>query len=148
MKQALEFIQIGMSLLFLGWAALCDWKKKKIPRTVIGAGIVFCLIRILLEGSGILAGSLMAAIPGAVLLLTAKISEEKIGYGDGVCVLLLGILTGYRACMAVLCISLFLLSITVIFLLLIKRVHKKSKIPFIPFLFAAKGIAVIFGSFA
>lgn len=148
MKQALEFIQTGMSLLFLGGAALCDWKKKRIPRTVIGTGIVFCVIRILLEGSSILAGSLTAAIPGVVLLLTARISEEKIGYGDGVCVLLLGILTGYRACMTVLCIGLFLLSITVIFLLIIRRVHKKSKIPFIPFLFAAKGIAVMLSSFA
>ncbi len=81
-----------------------------------------------------------AALPGLFLLVLAWLTKESIGYGDGISVILLGGMVGLRNCIWVLCISLLLLSLAGLVLLVIKRVDRKTKIPYLPFLLAAESV--------
>lgn len=88
-------------------------------------------------------GILPAVLPGLFLLILAWFTKESIGYGDGISVLLLGGMVGLRNCIWVLGISLLLLSLVGLVLLVIKRVDRKTKIPYLPFLLVAEGMLLL-----
>lgn len=79
-------------------------------------------------------------IPGMCMLLISFASNQSVGYGDGLTILMLGLLVGFKLCVGILCLSLFLISIYSIVLLIIKKANRKTTIPYIPFLLAAGGI--------
>ncbi len=145
---AMEFnIQIliyGMLFLFLGSAAYYDIRWKSIPWTILGTGVIFMVICRILQRNDEGIAMLLAVLPGIVLLFIAWATGETIGFGDGMSVLLLGGMTGFRNCIWVLCISLMLLSAIAVLLLALKKAGRKTKIPYLPFLFVAEGIFVIF----
>lgn len=129
-----------MQFAFLGVAACFDWKWKRIPWSVQGMGVIFVIVTMIMQRDRSAAEWILAAMPGMVLLMLAWVTRENIGYGDGVSVLLLGGITGLRNCIAALCLSMLLLSLAGIVLLVLKRADRKTRIPYLPFLFAAEGI--------
>ena len=73
-------------------------------------------------------------IPGILLIILAKITEQSIGYGDGIILAEIGLITGVGRCMLILATALALAGIFSLVILVIKRVDKKYRIPFVPFL--------------
>lgn len=72
-------------------------------------------------------------LPGFMLLLTAVLSN-KAGWADGVVLLLLGVMTGFRECTFSFILSMLAISVISLTLLMMKRVEKNTKIPYLPFL--------------
>lgn len=139
-EENIRFVIEAMLFVFLGLAAYFDCRFRRIPWSVLGMGTIFMIICNILQWKEFKVGILSAALPGLFLLVLAWLTKESIGYGDGISVILLGGMVGLRNCIWVLCISLLFLSLAGLVLLVIKRVDRKTKIPYLPFLLAAESV--------
>lgn len=125
--------------LYLLVVSMFDLKEKAIPWLFLVSGGV-------LVGMGAVYGiiveeiawyqPLLGMMPGVVLLVLARITE-KMGYGDGIVLMMIGGMDGYRGSFAVLCLGSFLAAIFCVVLLVIRKVKKHSRIPYVPFLTGA-----------
>lgn len=80
---------------------------------------------------------LLGLLPGAFLLATARLSHERIGYGDGVLFLAVGLLCGVSGTLSILFAALVLSAVVGGLILLIRRKPLKTAFPFAPFALAA-----------
>lgn len=142
MEEKIQFAVKIMLLIFLGIAAYFDCRRRRIPWSILGMGAVFMIICNVMQWREFRTEIFWAVAPGLLLLLLARITGENIGYGDGISVLLVGGMAGIRNCIGALCVSLLLLSLVALVLLVIKRADRKTKIPYLPFLFAAEGVLI------
>jgi len=131
-----------MLFLFLGVGTYFDLRFKRIPWSIFGVGTVFAIVASIIQRKGIILNLFPEILPGVALLLIAWATKENIGYGDGISVILLGVMAGFKNCILVLCLSLLLLSIFGIILMILKRAGRKTKLPYLPFMFIAESILV------
>ena len=76
---------------------------------------------------------LWGSAPGVLLLLMAAMTK-KAGLADGIVLLLLGVLLGYRECILSFILSLLSMSLVSLMLLALNKVRGSSKLPYLPFL--------------
>lgn len=117
-----------------------DIRRRKISPmlTLFGAaaGIAFRAVLLYPErgGSGTVLSVFLSLLPGALLLLLARLTEEKVGYGDGIMLLMLGCWTGAAAAAVSFLLALFYAAI-------VGAVSGKKEVPFVPYL--AAGFLII-----
>lgn len=124
-------------LLILG--SVCDMARKKIPVLLLAAGGaagVMAGIAGSWNGEAGIAGWISGCLPGACMVLLAFATREKIGYGDGILLMALGMLEGWSV-LADLLAALFLAAVFGSALLVLRRGTLRTRIPFVPFLLAA-----------
>lgn len=121
-------------LFYLFITSIFDLRKNAVPQGCLMTGIVIALVmagynvnRDIVAWWECTAG----VVPGLFLLLMAW-ATRKIGYADGWIMIIIGLVSGYQKCMTVLMISLLLSSVLSIFLLLLRRVNRDTKFPFVP----------------
>ena len=69
------------------------------------------------------------------LLLISKLSKEAIGSADCIIIGGLGVMLGVETQITILLIASILSSVVGILLLIVKKANKKTRLPFLPFLF-------------
>ena len=128
--------QITMGI-FLAGNAIFDIRKKEVYLfPMIVTGVIGILVQILWRS--LHWGDFWGGIGiGVALLLLAKVTNEAIGYGDGMVVIVVGLWKGFFQTVELLLISLMIAALYSILLLVVKKVGKKHTMPFIPFLFIA-----------
>lgn len=137
-------IRLLLVSLFLWTAAIPDLKTKRIPVWIPAAFLAaalaadYCFLK---EMSG--QELRMGVIPGIILLLLSAISKGRIGEGDGICLIVCGILTGITNTILIAEIALLLSSASAVALLITKRLRANYLLPFIPFLAAASSLLVL-----
>lgn len=130
MLEIIKIIVLGVFLLIEGIRDLQKHKVSMITVMIAGIlGVIFQFGIIQENGLKIIGGILI----GIVLLSLAKITREKIGYGDGWIFVVTGIYLGFHSNMYLLLLSLFLASLVSICLLVFKKVNKKTELPFVSF---------------
>lgn len=82
----------------------------------------------------------LSLLPGVFLLLISFCTREKVGYGDGLILLAIGLFTGFYQCFLIVCISLIISSVFGLLLLVFRKADKNSEIPFVPFLVIGMGV--------
>ena len=113
-----------------------DVRYKRVPVWVVllggaaavGIGIYRCVC-----GENEPVNFLTGMIPGAVLLLLA-LGTQKAGWADGVILMFLGSVMGFRQCILATMFSLLLISVLSAVLLILKKANKRTAIPYVPFL--------------
>lgn len=128
------YVIVGIIMLI---CTLADIKKKEISIwlfVVLGIATIFGCIACAEQKGYMLAAGI---IPGILLAILARITEESIGYGDGIILAEIGLLTGAGKCMLILAIALAMAGVFSLGIVIIKKVDKRYKIPFVPFLTAA-----------
>ena len=109
---------------YLGICSCYDCRYRRIPlwllRLGIGMGFLYAAV-MLLTGRIVWQMALAGAAPGTVMLLYSRLSQEKLGWADGLMVLV--------AC--------FFTFLAALLLLLSGKGSKSTKIPFAPFFLAA-----------
>lgn len=124
-------------LCMLGIAGIVDLKWKKINILLIIpfliAGII-CNLKFKFLSFPVILGGMAI---GLIMFLVGAITQGKIGYGDGLILIVTGLYLGFFDNLFLLLSATFLAAIIGVLLLLIKRVNKNYEIPFIPFLFLA-----------
>ena len=124
---------MGIYLLVL---AAEDMFKKSIPLFLLIAGVIPCALSFALGPRPSAADRILGLSLGLVLLLAAKLSREKIGYGDAAVFCITGIAMGLRKGAVMTSLALFLLPVYAIVMLAKGRLNRKSRLPFLPFMFA------------
>lgn len=127
----------GVIIVFLIPCAITDLKSKTIPIwwTVV-FGISAMIYQIFWKKQK-LEAILFSMIIGVTLLVAAKISNQRIGYGDGIIFLILGLWIGFWDGISLLFFSLILSSIISVYFIIVRRKGRDYRIPFIPFVTAA-----------
>lgn len=127
----------GVIIVFLIPCTITDLKSKTIPIwwTVV-FGISAMIYQIFWKKQK-LEAILFSMIIGVTLLVAAKISNQRIGYGDGIIFLILGLWIGFWDGISLLFFSLILSSIISVYLIIVRRKGRDYRIPFIPFVTAA-----------
>lgn len=124
--------------------SIMDTRSKSVPAWMLWIGTASAAGVLLYEGiSGRLNGwqACRALMPGLILLAVAY-ATGKAGLADGVILMLLGIFMGYEGCVAASLGGLFLIALCSGVLLMMRRVKRDTRIPFVPFLAAAWLIVV------
>lgn len=132
-----------LALVFLVLGSIQDIRTRRIPRWFLAAGVLLALIMLVVQGShdsSAIPSNLVAVIPGAMLLALAWITEEQIGVGDGLCVMIVGLLVGTPMIYLLLMTALLFSSAWAAGLLLTRRGTRCTRMPWLPFL--AAGLAV------
>lgn len=135
------WIEITVFLL-LAVCAVVDGIKKEIPLAVVWCGILLAVI-LHINGSlgeGTWAAALLSVLPGVVFWTISLITGEKVGYGDGWMLVMIGLFTGLRRCFLILFTGLMLESAVVLFLLAVKKISTDKAVPFAPFLLMGMGV--------
>ena len=133
---------IGVFLVLAG-SCFYDIRQKKIPMWMLGVGgvwaVINCIFLVVAEGILIMLQTVFwGLLPGVGLLVLGFLTEKKVGYGDGLLLIIIGILEGGKMVFLTFCIGLFLQSLGAVLLVIVKKADKQTKIPFVPFLLAAR----------
>lgn len=132
--------------LFVGICALCDGIKKEIPLVVVWIGL---LTGIILRTVGIMEKEnglalVFSLIPGILFWMISFVTREKVGYGDGWVLLMIGVFAGFLRCFLTLLIGLVLESVILLVLLMLHKIQKDGEVPFVPFLLLGLGVVWCF----
>ena len=144
MHEMLEVILKLVLLLGLFYIAWCDYKTKLIDvkwLLIVGA---IGVAGILLRNDVIMLGkALLGMLPGFCLLMTAWISEESIGYGDGWLFAMTGIFLGCLQNAILLLGSMILAGIFAIACLVLKKKRRNDRVALAPFVLTAYVLFVL-----
>ena len=130
--------------VFLGICAVCDGVEREVPLVVVWLGIITAVVLHLqgLGGNRTWQNVALSVIPGVTFWILSFISGEKVGYGDGWILIMIGLFMGLWKCFLILIIGLILSSLVVLILLAVRRVSRDYQLPFAPFLLFGMGVVV------
>ncbi len=136
----------AVSLVFQIILSVEDIRTRRIPTVILYPFLVCGILWGILRGDPV--QFVLSAVPGAVSLVIARVSGEKIGYGDGLVMLSLGGLIGCKgtvfAIMSGIMLSgLFSLGLIIFCRIGKKKISKDSRIPFLPFLLAGQIVGIL-----
>lgn len=134
--------------IYLIALSIMDIREKQVPLYLLLAGLILSMVigigtEISEEGIGGKSSLLrlgwkmmLGLLPGIFFLGIAWFTANA-GKADGLVLMILGFLTDYHICMAIFCASLLFISLFSICMMALRRIHKKTRLPYIPFLTAA-----------
>jgi leader peptidase (prepilin peptidase)/N-methyltransferase len=140
MVNCILMIVIGVMLLFAG---IADIKSLSVSRRFIFIFLAICLVTVFTGQSPNLMSALLGTLVGICALGISIISDGQIGKGDCYVIAALGLVLGFRGSLVVVCISSMIMCIIAVIMLILKKGDKKTKLPFIPVLFASYAIFII-----
>jgi len=137
---------------YLGAGAFLDGRYKRVPLLYLLMGGVLggYFLWVDRAASPVFFDQLaLRMTPGIGVLIYSRITKERIGYGDGIMMIILGGFLTYPEIWWVWCGGILLFVMTAGILYLCKRIQKNTKLPFFPFLWmgylAVRGIAYVRG---
>ena len=121
-------MEIGMAIVFGACCSVTDCVRQRIAAWTLWAG----------AAAGVCAAGIRLSrgreAPAGVFLAMSLLTEGKIGKGDGLMLLVLGLLLGWRLCLSVLCTASLLAGVWAGIGMTAGKLRKTSRLPFAPFL--------------
>lgn len=135
------WIEIFLFFL-LAICAVCDGLEKKIPLAVVWIGIATAIVLQMqgMSGEWSWLSITLPVLPGVIFWMLSLITGEKVGYGDGWMLIMIGLFMGLWRCLLILLVGLVSESFVVLILLVFRRVSKDRQVPFAPFLLFGMGV--------
>lgn len=127
----LDVIICGVYLCIL---AAIDIRFRKLPIWMLLAGVGGAMIYQIVWSELPIVLSVAGGAAGIVFLLSSKVTEEALGFGDGILIVALGIYIGFWNILGLLTISFILAAGFAMVVLVLKKFHRKTGFPFVPFL--------------
>ena len=130
--------------VFLGICAVYDGIQREIPLVIVWLGMIAAIVLHIqgLGGNQTWQAVALSAIPGVMFWILSFITGEKVGYGDGWILIMIGQFLGLWKCFLILMIGLMSSSLVVLFLLVVRRASRNYQLPFAPFLLFGMGVVV------
>lgn len=75
---------------------------------------------------------ILSMLVGVIMLVISYLSREALGYGDGMVVLVTGVLCGIKLTLITICNAFFVMSVLAVYLFIRKGLFYKEKVPFVP----------------
>ncbi len=134
MKDMTIEIILGIFLLI---CTVTDIKKREVKPAVLAIfGLTAAVLYLILRPVGLFE-EIMGVLIGLFFVALYYISEEKIGLGDGLVMTVTGIFLGGRGNASLIMMAAFMSAIVSIVFLIIKKAGRKTKFPFVPFIFVS-----------
>jgi len=130
---------ISTLILMMG-LSIVDIKQRLVPIWGIILIVLVSIIHVLIDTSYTWFDIGLSCVPGLLFVGIALLTRGKMGIGDGLVTVAIGIGLGIEECVYSLMIALFLNCLIAGALLAIKKVRKDTQIPFIPFLTIGMGV--------
>lgn len=130
--------------VFLGICAVYDGVERKIPLVVVWLGIIAAIVLHVQGrgGNGTWQAAAASVIPGVAFWMLSFITGEKVGYGDGWMLIMIGLFMGLWQCFLILMVGLISSSLVVLILLAAGKASRDYQLPFAPFLLFGMGVVV------
>lgn len=140
------YISVIIWLLLLSWQ---DIRKKEVSIQLLFAGIAIAIVSIgaaigMNQEENIWLSKGVGMLSGILLVLLSKATKGQIGMGDAIVLTVTGVVFGFWDNLFLLFYSLVLSAVHAAILLIMKKIHKKQSIAFLPFV-AIGTLGVIFG---
>ena len=117
-------------------ASIQDLRKKEVSLILLGISFLSTLFSLGLQEGGLFnMNHLWGSCIGIFLCFISILTKGAIGWGDGLVFVIIGFGLGFSHTLSILFLSLFLTALFSIGLMVVKKVNKKTTIPFIPFVF-------------
>ena len=129
---------IGLYLLIM---SIIDFRKKEIPLLPGVICLTVVSAAMLVFGTGLLS-LVMGVFIGVFLFGISRLSRGGVGEADALVYAVTGAGLGFYGNLELLLISLVLAAVVGLFLLVVKKVGRKYRMPFVPFTFVAYGMVV------
>lgn len=140
----MEVIGKVITSVFLISGTIYDCKTKKVPGIVVIAFPITGMLFSLLYNTSNSWNWLLGASFGVCFFLLAKVTKQAIGYADAWMITGIGATLGITLLLPIFLGALFLTIPVSILLLFLRKVTKKTRLPFIPFLLTAFCIQLLF----
>lgn len=134
----------ALALVLLCICSVFDIRKKELPLMILITGFLAALgtnMWYIYKGLETVSGIAESSLPGMLFLLLSFCTREKVGYGDGLMLIILGLFLGFFRCFLILCIGLIFLSVLALILLIFRKAGRNSRLPLIPFLTIGMGVS-------
>ncbi len=118
--------------LVMGVGSVYDIRYQRIPVWLLGGGALVLCTFVLIEGDVFSPIRIMGLVPGVVIGIVGHLCKA-VGSGDGVLIVLIGYVLGIWNLCTILCAAFALLMVVAGCLVCIKKIGRKSKLPFYPF---------------
>lgn len=128
--------QISITGIWLLLLSVSDIRKKSFPVWMLGIGVVGAAGVLCLEmaaGRVVGVSILKSVLPGLLFLLIAAVTKNM-GYGDGMVLILLGLMRGQKHCVTALMLGMLVISFFAVVVLILRRAGRNTRLPFLPFL--------------
>jgi leader peptidase (prepilin peptidase)/N-methyltransferase len=139
----INFIMMLIIGIMLLGAGIADIKSLRLSRFFIVAFLIVCIGTVFTNKSPDIIAALLGTLVGICALGVSLLSDGQIGRGDGFVIASLGLVLGFRGSLTVVCIASMIMCIVAVVLLILKKGNRKTKIPYIPALFAGYTIFLI-----
>lgn len=116
-----------LAMAVLTGLSVMDYRIRKVPRDVLLLCMAGVIIYQVLTGNVDWKLSVAGGLSGILFLWISKITNEAIGYGDSLAILILGIYLGIWGLLEVLMTAFFILGIIGLICVVIKRKKKKER---------------------
>jgi leader peptidase (prepilin peptidase)/N-methyltransferase len=135
-RDGFEVLKFCTFFILIMIASLKDLKSREIPNILILGGIVLGLIfsAVRLDWNELVIALIVFIATGTVLVVVSIISKGGLGMGDVKLIAVTSLFTGFTQVLSILFISLVLAAIMGIGSLALKKLDRKSSLPFAPFL--------------
>lgn len=124
--------------IWLSAMSIWDIRFRRVPLWMIGLGVPAAVASLAFGGTG---GNLEIAefplfmMPGVILLLAAV--TKKAGYGDGLVLILLGLIDRENNGMEIFLMSLICMSMFAVVMIVLRKAGRGTRLPYLPFLLVA-----------
>ena len=143
MDWKLYFVQ-GIELIFLGIGTYYDVKNQELSLRFLLLFLLLSIFSNLILSYQSLSDFLIGGCIGCVFLGVGWLTKEEIGYGDGIGLVILGILKGWRGLIPIMFMAFLLSGIYGVWKLIGLKESGDSTMPFFPFLLIASiGIILV-----
>lgn len=128
----------GIEFLFLGLGSYFDLKSRELPLKFLAVFGMFGIFLNLIWKYQTFEQVFGSLLIGGLFLLIGKMTKEAIGYGDGLCFMILGIFEGWKTMIGILAAAFFFSGIYGIWKILCHGGKTSDAMPFLPFLLLAQ----------
>ena len=131
---------IGIILLVAGYMDIKTKRVSILMLVILGATGVLSLFY---KENMVLIDTIGGVMIGISMIGISMISREQIGMGDGIVMTIIGMVTGFRNGLLILCMASLFMAVISVFILILKKGNKKTRLPFIPAIFLGYMTAII-----
>ena len=133
----MEILNNIVILILLALCTFFDIKSKQLPLKMIALFALIIVERCFANGYFGSWDFLLRLAPGVLLLLIAFATNQAIGYGDGVIIVLIGLMLDIQVTISLIFIAFILSSIISLIILISKKGDRQTRLPFMPFMLTA-----------
>ncbi len=140
----LEALMPAAGAVYVLVCAVCDIRSRRINSKgaiCVGGLALLCNLWLMQLQERTIWDLGAALLPGVFLILVSLFTREKIGYGDGVCIVVLGLFAGAQITFCTMLTAMLLSALWSALLLILGKAGRDTRIPWLPF--AAAGYCLV-----